>query len=226
MTQSSSDLTDAKLLSLVGAGDTAAFRLLMTHYYGPFMAMALANSLSHADSEEAVADAFVKVWHSARQYQDVGIEPKYWLRTLMRHALLDKLRAVKRFAHEQSATQRDEDGEFGADDYGMAEPAAADGMDMPLAALESQQANACFDRCLHALSDAHRDTLQRSLIAGQSEALIAQETAQTLGTVKSRKHYAVKKMQACVQDCLAGTGSAAVTGATASPSQPQGGERQ
>lgn len=144
MTKSSADLTDAQLLTLIGAGDTAAFRLLMTHYYGPFMAMAAANSLPRADCEEAVSDAFLKVWHSAAQYQDLGIEPKYWLRTLMRHALLDKLRAVKRFSHEQSATQIDEDGDFSADEYGTVEQAASDGMDMPLTALESKQAVECY----------------------------------------------------------------------------------
>lgn len=61
------------------------------------MAMAVANSLSHADCEEAVGDAFLKIWNSASKYQDLGIDPKYWLRTLMRHALLDKLRTLKRF---------------------------------------------------------------------------------------------------------------------------------
>lgn len=221
MTNSSADLTDAQLLALIGAGDTAAFRLLMTHYYGPFMAMAVANSLSHADCEEAVGDAFLKVWHSAGQYEDLGIEPKYWLRTLMRHALLDKLRTVKRFSHEQSVTKMDEDGDFCADEHDGMESAASEGLAIPMDALEAKQANACFDECLQALSDAHRDTLQRSLVAGQTEGLIAAETSQSLGTVKSRKHYAVKKMQACVKDCLDGTDPTAV----AVPAPKQGGQR-
>lgn len=152
MIKSFADLTDAQLLTLIGAGDTAAFRLLVTNYYGPFMAMALADSLSRADSEEAVGDAFLKIWSSAGKYEDVGIDPKYWLRTLMRHALLDKLRSVKRFAAEQSATKTDAEGEFFADEYGGIESLGSEGFRAPVDELESEQANACFDACLNALS--------------------------------------------------------------------------
>lgn len=120
------------------------------------MAMAIANSLSHADSEEAVGDAFLKIWSSANKYEDLGIDPKYWLRTLMRHALLDKLRTLKRFNLEQSASKTDVDGEFMADDFGSIEGTNFGGFATPVDELETKQANKCFDGCLQALSDAHR----------------------------------------------------------------------
>jgi RNA polymerase sigma-70 factor, ECF subfamily len=205
MMESQASQSDAELLALVGAGDVAAFKSLITRYHGTFMAMALSNSISHADCEEAVGDAFLKIWSSASKYEDFGIDPKYWLRTLMRHALLDKLRTLKRFHLEQSASKTDAEGDFVSDDYGNSEDTTSGVFATPVDALETKQANACFDECLQALSDAHRDTLQRSLIAGQAESFIAVETAQSLGTVKSRKHYAVKKMQTCVSDCLAGS---------------------
>ena len=211
MTSSFINSTDAELLNEIGAGETAAFKTLITKYHGSFMAMALANSLSHADSEEAVGDAFLKIWSSAAKYEDLGIEPKYWLRTLMRRALLDKLRTLKRFTLEQSASKTNADGDFVSDDYDESEGAESVGLATPVEALESKQASACFNACLQALSDAHRNTLQRSLLAGQAESVIAIETAQSLGTVKSRKHYAVKKMQACVAKCLAGNHAGTMT---------------
>ena len=219
MMESQASQSDADLLALVGAGDVAAFKSLITRYHGTFMAMALFNSLSHADCEEAVGDAFLKIWSSASKYEDLGIDPKYWLRTLMRHALLDKLRTLKRFHLEQSASKTDAEGDFVSDDYGDSEDATSGVFATPADALETKQANACFGECLQALSDAHRDTLQRSLIAGQAESFIAVETAQSLGTVKSRKHYAVKKMQACVSDCLAGSHPTAPTVQVTSKSQ-------
>ena len=218
MIQSITDRTDAELLVLIGAGDSAAFRIMITRYYGSFMAMAVANSLSHADGEEAVGDAFLKIWSSANKYEYVGIDPKYWLRTLMRHSLLDKLRTLKRFKVEQSASRTDVVGDFTPDDFGDMEGATSEGFATPVAALETKQATACFDACLQALSDSHRDTLQRSLIAGQAESFIAIETGQSLGTVKSRKHYAVKKMQTCVSDCLAGNHTTAFAAQAASKS--------
>ena len=180
--------------------------------------MAVANSLSQADSEEAVADAFLKIWSSAAKYQDLGIDPKYWLRTLMRHSLLDKLRTLKRFYLEQSASKTDAEGNFTLEEYGDSEGVEPGSFATPVDALESKQANACFDACLQVLSDAHRDTLQRSLLAGQPESVIAIETAQSLGTVKSRKHYAVKKMQACVMACLAGSHPGTMTAQVAGKS--------
>lgn len=215
MIKSFANQTDADLLALIGAGDTASFKTLITRYHGSFMAMAVANSLSQADSEEAVGDAFLKIWSSAHKYEDLGIDPKYWLRTLMRHALLDKLRTLKRFRVEQSASKTDVEGNFICDDYGDFEGTACQGFAAPGDALEEKQANKCFDVCLQALSDAHRDTLQRSLLAGQAESFIAIETGQSLGTVKSRKHYAIKKMQTCVSDCLAGNRPTATATATA-----------
>lgn len=213
MTDSFTDTPDAELLKRIGARDATSFKLLITKYHGSFMAMAVANSLSHADCEEAVGDAFLKIWNSASKYEDLGINPKYWLRTLMRHALLDKLRTLKRFNLEQSASKTDTEGDFIVDEYDAGD-AAAGNFTTPVEALETKQANACFDACLQTLSEAHRDTLQRSLIAGQSESFIATETAQSLGTVKSRKHYAVKKMQTCVSKCLSGSRSASQTEVT------------
>lgn len=204
MTKIYAAAADAKLLIQIAAGDQLAFKELISRHHASFTAMAFANSLSPADGEEAVSDAFVKIWHSAGLYQDYGIEPKYWLRTLMRHALLDKLRVVKRFSLEQSASQIADDGDFLDDDYTSGAGDSLNDSATPPDVLDSKQAAACFDACLLALSLTHRDTLQRCLVAGQTEALIACEMGQSIGTVKSRKHYAVKKMQVCVSHCLGG----------------------
>ena len=199
---STSHEMDARLLFKICAGDQSAFKALISRYHSAFLAMALASSLSRADCDEVVSDAFVKIWHGAGNYRDVGVEPKYWLRTVMRRALVDKFRLVQRYAPEQSATQTDLDGDFLVDDYGESSSEPDQYANTPVVALESKQADACFDDCLFTLSEVQRDTLQRCLLAGQSELVIAVETKQSLGTVKSRKHYAIKKMQLCVRSCL------------------------
>ncbi len=205
MTMPTTPSGDAQLLAGIAAGEQTAFKTLVARYYSSFMAMALANNLSFADAEETVGDAFMKVWSSAGRYQDQGIEPKYWLRTLMRHALVDKLRSLQRFAAEQSATRFDAEGGFSGDVWDDA--AALDHESAPATPpdlLESAQAAACFDECLADLSDEHRSTLQQCLLAGQTELELATQSGCSLGTVKSRKYYALKKMKDCVSHCLNG----------------------
>ena len=199
MTMSTAPSGDAQLLADIAAGEPFAFKTLVTRYYASFIAMALANNLSLADAEEAVGDAFMKIWHSAGRYRDQGIEPKYWLRTLMRHALIDRVRSLQRFAAEQSATRFDADGEFAGDawDDGAALDAAT-APASPLELLESAQAAACFDACLASLSDEHRGTLQQCLLAGQTELEVATATRLlcTIGAVLDwiyRSHVALSK---------------------------------
>ena len=134
---------------------------------------------------------------------EVMVKPTTMLyRNFLAMEVEELLRSLKRFAPELSATQIDESGDFLAEDYGEGWYKSGENAMTPVDVLESKQADACFDVCLLALSAAHRDTLQRCLLAGQSEATIAVETGQSLGTVKSRKHYAVRKMQGCVLECV------------------------
>ena len=87
MNMSTTPLGDAPLLAGIANGEQTAFKTLIARYHSTFIAMALANNPGLTDAEEAIGAAYIKVWSSAGRYHDQGIEPKYWLRTLMRHAL-------------------------------------------------------------------------------------------------------------------------------------------
>ena len=56
----------------------------------------------------------------------------------------------------------------------------------------------CVDTCLPKLSDTHRETLVMLLYEGQTLNDVAKTTGESLGTIKSRQHYALQKMKQCV----------------------------
>ena len=87
MNMSTTRLGDAQLLAGIATGEQTAFKTLIAGYYSSFIAIDLANNLSFADAEDAVGYACMKLWSGAGRYHDQAIEPKYWLRPLMRHAL-------------------------------------------------------------------------------------------------------------------------------------------
>jgi DNA-directed RNA polymerase specialized sigma24 family protein len=70
--------------------------------------------------------------------------------------------------------------------------------------LESLEKEECYVECLGALSTAHQRVLELTLVAGLHPTEIAEATEQKLETVKTRLHYAAKKMTGCVVDCANG----------------------
>jgi len=199
--------TDAELLAHIAKQDVQAFTALVGRYQSPFLGMALFHGLGRADGEEAVNDAFMKIWRSADKYvQQENVPAKFWLRSLMRYALLDKFRSIKAtHENEQSATHFDESGEFDGDGFEVLADTEWTDMSVPEQNMLGLEKRDCFDGCLSELSAAHRKTLELLLVGGQSEDDIAAATGQSLGTVKSRKHYAVGKMQNCVAHCVDGS---------------------
>jgi RNA polymerase sigma-70 factor (ECF subfamily) len=166
----------------------------------------LFRGLGRADAEEAVNDAWIKIWDNAHKYVPrEGVLAKFWLRSLMRYAVFDKFRDVKNvLKNEESAARVDSDGEFEGDDFHQIADEPWTDMSAPEQTVLGLEKSNCFDGCLSELSEGHRRTLELLFMGGQNESEIAHTTGQTLGTVKSRKHYAVGKMQVCVEHCVDG----------------------
>lgn len=56
----------------------------------------------------------------------------------------------------------------------------------------------CVDTCLPKLSEAQRETLVMLIYEGQTLKEVAIAKGESLGTIKSRQHYALEKMKQCV----------------------------
>jgi RNA polymerase sigma factor (sigma-70 family) len=106
---------------------------------------------------------------------------------------------------ETSSTRFDDAGEFESDAFEASEHDEDDPwveLSAPeLARLEGEHQR-CVDNCLPKLSGAQREILVMLTYAGQTLGDVAKATGESLGTIKSRQHYALEKMKQCVQRLL------------------------
>src|SRR3712207_6165889 len=85
-------VSDAELLSRVGAGDGRAFETLYRRYARPVFALALRRLGDRGRAEEAVQDAFASIWRSASTYSPSRGSGAAWLYAVARNAIVDRAR--------------------------------------------------------------------------------------------------------------------------------------
>ncbi len=91
----------ATAFSRFRAGDQAAFDELVAEYTGPAYATAIRVLREPTKAEEAVQEAFVRIWQRARQFDpERGIE-RSWILSVVRNSSIDALRRDNR-ARERS----------------------------------------------------------------------------------------------------------------------------
>jgi len=85
-------IEEACLVARTGAGDRAAFRELYGRYSAPLFSLAVRMVGDAGEAEEAVQDAFVKIWRSASSFDPSKSRPFTWAVTLTRRTCIDRLR--------------------------------------------------------------------------------------------------------------------------------------
>lgn len=93
----SGDLRDdiERLIAQVALTDQDAFSRLYDATSGKLLAVCLRVLNDRAAAEDAMQEAFVKIWSNAGRYRVTGHSPMTWLITIARNAAIDRLRARK-----------------------------------------------------------------------------------------------------------------------------------
>jgi RNA polymerase sigma-70 factor (ECF subfamily) len=128
----------------------------------------------HHLAEDIVQEALIRAWPHTERLSSTQGSVRGWLLTVTRNLVIDRLRSPSsRYETVDAATD---------------ETPQRDHSEAVLAAVESA-------RLLDQLSAEHRDVLVHTYLRG----LTVEETARTLGvpagTVKSRQHYALRKLR-------------------------------
>lgn len=163
------------------AGEQGAFDELVREYTGPAYATAVQVLKDSARAEEAVQDAFLRVWQRAAQFDPARGNERSWILSIVRNSAIDAFRKHTR-ARERSI-----------DDtpavYELRDP--SDTWQQVLAGLTNSRVSAA----LAELSDEQRAVVRQAYYEGVRPVDIARALGIPEGTVRSRLRLALAKLR-------------------------------
>ena len=172
---------DTALAVAIAAGDATAFDELYHRYRSLAFAVALGLLREPAAAEDAVHDAFLRLWRAAQSFQPARGPLRSWLLTIVRNAAIDELRA-------RQLAQRPEVNQAQRDIHDLLDEDVAAGA---LARVEAEQLRAA----LRSLPHAQRQALELAFFAGLTHGEIAAHTGIPLGTVKGRVRLGLRRLR-------------------------------
>ena len=166
-------------------GDRAAFRTLYGRTSAKLFGVCLRVLNDRAQAEEALQEAYAKIWTRAGQYRANGYSPMTWLITLARNTAVDKRRA--RDAGVGRRTAPIDAAELVADPApGPAQQAEARG--------EAQ----ALHLCLTELPPERAEMVRRAYLDGATYAELADATGTKLNTVRTWLRRSLMQLRECL----------------------------
>lgn len=175
------DTTDEDLLQRVAAGDAAAFEALYDRYARRLYGLALRMFRNQDQAEDALQEAFSRIWLRARLYNPERGRAVFWLMRLGRNLYLDRLRARRR-----QEDRIEQDAYY--DDYAAMAPG-------PESKVQLDSLADSLRRGLLTLEPDLQTVIELSFFAGLSHAEIAAKLELAPGTVKTRLRRAMDKLR-------------------------------
>jgi RNA polymerase sigma-70 factor (ECF subfamily) len=172
------------LMSAVAHGDEAAFRRLYDQTSRKLFAVIRRIAGSEAAAEEALQEAFLRIWNHADRFDPGLASPVTWMTTIARHAAID---AVRRGAERVSAAAVVIDEELAER---LAGPSTmADGL-----------AGRQLQRCLAALEEDRRSMVVLAYCQGWSREELSRRFDKPVATVKTL----LRRSLIALKECLGG----------------------
>jgi RNA polymerase sigma-70 factor, ECF subfamily len=176
---------DVELAGALAAGDVDALGQLYDRY-GPLAYSVSVRILGDSGrAEDAVQDAFLKLWHGAARFDARRGSLRTWVITAVRNRSIDYLRG--RGAHERLEREIPVDAE--------AEGAGSDPWREVAAALERE----VIENALASLPAEQRQAIELAYFGGYSHREIAEMIRVPLSTVKGRMRLALEKLYSYLQ---------------------------
>lgn len=166
-------LEETRLLAAVASGDRAAFRQLYARYSAALYSLALRLVGDHGAAEEALQDAFVKIWRHATGYDARKSRPFTWAVTILRRTCIDHLRKHGRFPATVPLPEDD------------TAPAEFFTPETARWTTEVHEATDVLRATLATIAPPQRAALELALFSTLTHAEIAARLAQPAGTVKT-----------------------------------------
>jgi RNA polymerase sigma-70 factor, ECF subfamily len=172
------------LMGRVAAGDREGFRLLYQRSSAKLYASVRRILRSEAAAEDAVQEAFVRIWRRAGDFDATIASPIAWMTTIARHSAIDSLRrSAERISASSAGDQEILDGL--ADDSAPAAGALAGGG---------------LARCLEGVEPDKRNMVLLAYCYGWSREELASRFNRPVATVKTL----LRRTLIALKECLGG----------------------
>ncbi|NLX06207.1 MAG: RNA polymerase sigma factor [Phycisphaerae bacterium] len=185
--------SDEALMQRISEGDEPAFEALMERYQEPVRQQLLRMLRDQTAADDLAQEVFLRVWTRAEQWNGAG-PLRAWLLRVATNLTLNHLRSIRRRRQTPLQPPREpDDDETEPSMPGWMVDAAALGPD---ALAEQAERGELVRRLLAQLSDDKREVLRMV----HEDQLPLRDVAERLGvpegTVKSRLHYALRRLAA------------------------------
>ncbi len=171
-----------ELLEDVAAGDRRAFRLVYERTSAKLLASAVRILGTRGRAEDAVQEAYVRIWHRAGDFDPAIASPIAWMTTIARHAAID---IARRGAERVSAAS------VAADDDFVARLASPGSPEDPL---ERDR----LRRCLDGLAAHARSMVVLAYCEGWSREELAARFDRPAATVKTVLRRSLIRLKECL----------------------------
>lgn len=174
------------LLEATAAGDRRAFARLYTLTSAHLNAILLRMLKRRDWAEEALQDAYLRIWQHAGGYLAARGKPMTWMISIARHRALDLLRARRPELPEDAAA-----------------PEPTPDNEGPEALAETGERLGALEECMDGLPEEQRRSILMAYYEGYTHSELARRLDAPLGTVKSW----VRRGLARLRDCLDALGA-------------------
>jgi RNA polymerase sigma-70 factor, ECF subfamily len=175
------ETSDEELLLRVARGDAAAFEALYDRYARRLYGLALRMFRSQDQAEDALQEAFSRIWLRAGLYNPERGRAVFWLMRLGRNLYLDRLRARRRMEERIQA-------DAFYDEYETSAPG-------PESAVQLDSLAQSLRRGLQTLAPELQTVIEMSFFMGLSHSEIAAKLNLAPGTVKTRLRRGMDKLR-------------------------------
>ena len=169
------------MIGRMALGDRQAFSDLYSSTSAKLFGVALRVLGNRAEAEDAIQEAYLKIWRNADRYQVNGLSPMTWLITITRNLCIDKLRARKAQG-------------TGLDEVAELEDAAPGPEAMAMASSD----RARIVDCMSQLDDQKSDAVRRAYLEGETYQELADRYGQPLNTIRTWLRRSLIKLKECL----------------------------
>ncbi|WP_416307322.1 sigma-70 family RNA polymerase sigma factor [Neptunicella sp. SCSIO 80796] len=167
-----------KLLSSTAQGNKQAFSRIYQTTSGQLYAVALKMLGQKELAEEALQEAYVRIWHNAADYQQGKGTVLTWMISIVRYRALDLMRYKKVRKEEELKEQH-----IGTTDNILA-----------VADVEHQQ----LEKCMDELEEQQKQAIHLAYFNGLSHHEVVKHLNSPLGTIKSWIRRGLQSLQRCL----------------------------